>query len=144
MPANHSNTNRVITILIYSDKTQFQNVFVMLLRRVAKDVTSSLLSWHKHYNFNAPNFRRHSQWKCALQTLWIRIFLKRVLIGCRKLWNFTPLTMISLNYALRISLDTFSILLNHILCTRLWFACCQSSYSSRLEIQQVLVGSHGL
>ena len=25
----------------------FQNVLVMLLRRVAKDVTSSLLSWHK-------------------------------------------------------------------------------------------------
>ena len=26
----------------------------MLLRRVAKDVTSSLLSWHKCYDFNAP------------------------------------------------------------------------------------------
>ena len=61
MPANHSNTNRVITILIHSDKTQFQNVFVMLLRRVAKDVTSSLLSWYKCYDFNAANFRRHSQ-----------------------------------------------------------------------------------
>ena len=46
MPANHSNTNRVITILIHSDKTLFQNVFVSLLRRVAKDVMSSLLSWH--------------------------------------------------------------------------------------------------
>ena len=42
-PANHSNTNRVITILFHSDKTVFQNVFVLLLRRVAKDVTSSLL-----------------------------------------------------------------------------------------------------
>ena len=42
MPANHSNTNLVITILIHSDKTHFQNDFVMLLRRVAKDVTSSL------------------------------------------------------------------------------------------------------
>ena len=61
MPANHSNTNRVITILIHSDKMQFQNVFVMLLRRVAKDVTSSLLSWHKSNDFNAANFRRHSQ-----------------------------------------------------------------------------------
>ena len=61
MPANHSNTNRVITILIQSDKTHFQNVFVMLLRRVAKDVTSSLLSWHKRNDFNAANFRRHSQ-----------------------------------------------------------------------------------
>ena len=44
MPANHSNTNRVIAILIHSDKTRFQNVFVTLLRCVAKDVTSSLLS----------------------------------------------------------------------------------------------------
>ena len=44
MPANHSNTNRVITILIHSDKTLFQKVFVTLLCRVAKDVTSSLLS----------------------------------------------------------------------------------------------------
>ena len=61
MPANHSNTNRVITILIHSDKTHFQNVFVMLLRRVAKDVTSSLLLLHKRYDFNAANFRRHSQ-----------------------------------------------------------------------------------
>ena len=43
MPANHSNTNCVITILIHSDKTLFQNVFVTLLRRVAKDVTSSFL-----------------------------------------------------------------------------------------------------
>ena len=61
MPANHSNTNRVITILIHLDKTRFQNVFVMLLRRVAKDVTPSLLSWHNRYDFNAANFRRHSQ-----------------------------------------------------------------------------------
>ena len=50
MPANHSNTNRVITILIHFDKTLFHNVFVTLLRRVAKDVTSSLLSWHKRYD----------------------------------------------------------------------------------------------
>ena len=61
MPANHSNTNRVITILIHSDKTHFQNVFVMLLRRIAKDVTSSLLSWHKRYDFNAAYFQRYSQ-----------------------------------------------------------------------------------
>ena len=62
VPANHSNTNRVyIAILIHSDKTRFQNVFVTLLRRVANDVTSSLLSWHKRYDFNAANFRRHSQ-----------------------------------------------------------------------------------
>ena len=61
MPANHLNTNRVITILIHSDKTHFENVFVTLLRRVAKDVTSSLLSWHKRYDFMPANFRRHSQ-----------------------------------------------------------------------------------
>ena len=61
MPAKHSNTNRVITILIYFDKMRFQNVFVTLLCRVAKDVTSSLLSWHKRYDFNAANFRLHSQ-----------------------------------------------------------------------------------
>ena len=53
MPANHSNINRVITIIIHSDKKRFQNVFVTLLRRVANDVTSSLLSWHKCYDFNA-------------------------------------------------------------------------------------------
>ena len=56
MPANNSNTNRVITILIHSDKTLFQNVFVTLLHRVAKDKTSSLISWHKRYDFNAANF----------------------------------------------------------------------------------------
>ena len=61
MPANHSNTNRVIIILIHSDKTCFQNVFFTLLRRVAKDVTSSLLSWHKRYDLMLANFRRHSQ-----------------------------------------------------------------------------------
>ena len=61
MPAYHSKRNRVITILIHSDKTHFQNVFVMLLCRVAKDVTSLLRSWHKHYDFNAANFRRHNQ-----------------------------------------------------------------------------------
>ena len=32
MPANHLNINRVITILIHSGKTRFQNVFVTLLR----------------------------------------------------------------------------------------------------------------
>ena len=44
MPENHSNTNRVITILIHSDKK------LTLLRRVAKGVTPSLLSWHKRYD----------------------------------------------------------------------------------------------
>ena len=39
MPANYSNTNRVITILTHSDKKHFQNVFDMLLCRVAKDIT---------------------------------------------------------------------------------------------------------
>ena len=45
MPVNHSITNRVITILIHSEKTHFQNVFVLLLRRFAKEKTLSLLSW---------------------------------------------------------------------------------------------------
>ena len=61
MPANHSNTNHVITILIQSAETRFENVFVMFLSRVAKDVASLLLSWHKRYDFNAANFRHHSQ-----------------------------------------------------------------------------------
>ena len=64
MPAIHSNTNRVITILIHSDKTikrRFQNVFLTLLCLVTKDMTSSLLSWHKRYDFDAANFQRHSQ-----------------------------------------------------------------------------------
>ena len=56
MPPNHSNTNREITILIQSDKTHFQNVFFMLLRRIAKGVMSLLLSWHKRYDFNATHF----------------------------------------------------------------------------------------
>ena len=47
MPTNHSITNCVITILIHSDTMHFQYVFITLLRRVAKDVMSSLLSWHK-------------------------------------------------------------------------------------------------
>ena len=71
--ANYSNKNRVITIQIHTDKTRFENVNITLLRRVAKDVTLSLLSWHKRYDFNAAKFRRHSQWKCALQTQWIGI-----------------------------------------------------------------------
>ena len=44
MPANHSNSYIVITILIHSALACFQNVFITLLRRIAKDVTSSLLS----------------------------------------------------------------------------------------------------
>ena len=61
MPANHSITNHVMTILIHSDKMVFQNVFVTLICGVAKDVKSLLLSWKKRYDFNAANFRRHSQ-----------------------------------------------------------------------------------
>ena len=61
MPVNHSNTNRVITILIHSDKTLFQNVFVTLLRRVAKDVTSSLLSWHKIFDVTANENARYKR-----------------------------------------------------------------------------------
>ena len=40
MPANHSNTNRVITILIHSAKTHFSKYFCC----VAKDMTLSLIS----------------------------------------------------------------------------------------------------
>ena len=58
MPANDSNTNRVITILIHSYKTLFQIVFVTLLRRVAKDVTSSQLSWNKRYDFKVSHSYR--------------------------------------------------------------------------------------
>ena len=36
MLANDSNTKNVITILIHSDKTHFQNIFVMLLPKVIK------------------------------------------------------------------------------------------------------------
>ena len=50
------NTNLVITILIHSDKVLFQSVFVTLLRRIAKDVPSSLLSWHKRHDLNAAKF----------------------------------------------------------------------------------------
>ena len=55
MAANHSNTNRVITILIQSAKTYFQDIFVMLLGHVIKDMTSSLFSWHKCYDFILQN-----------------------------------------------------------------------------------------
>ena len=40
---------------------RFQNVFVTLLRRIAKDVTLLLLLWHKRNDFNAADFLRHSQ-----------------------------------------------------------------------------------
>ena len=75
MPANHSNPNSVITILIHSDETRFQNIFVTLLRRVAKDVTSWLLSCHKRYDFNAANFSTPQPMKMrvTVQTYWIRI-----------------------------------------------------------------------
>ena len=76
MPANHSNTNRIITILIHSDKTLFQNFIVTLLRLVAKDVMLLLFYWHKRYDFNGANFRCHSQRKCALQMYLIRILFE--------------------------------------------------------------------
>ena len=49
---------------------------------VAKGVMSLLLSWHKCYDFNAANFRRHGQWKCALPALWIRINIYWVTFPC--------------------------------------------------------------
>ena len=63
MPANHSNTNNFVTILIHSAKTHFKT---SLLCRVAKDMTSSLLSWHKRYDLYIAHFQRLSQWKCRL------------------------------------------------------------------------------
>ena len=61
MPANHSNTNPVLIILIHFTKTRFQSIFVMLLHHVCKDVTSLLLSRHKCYDFNFTNFQRNGQ-----------------------------------------------------------------------------------
>ena len=54
-------------------KRVFKTFPFTLLTRVAKDEKSSLLWRHKRYDFNAANFRRHSRWKCALQTQWIGI-----------------------------------------------------------------------
>ena len=56
MPAIHSNINCVITILIHTAKMQFHNIFIMLLHRVAKDMTSSLILRLKCNVFNATNF----------------------------------------------------------------------------------------
>ena len=83
MPANHLKTNRVVTIWIHSDKTRFQNIFVALLHRVAKDVTSSLLSRNKRYDFNAANFRRHSQWKCALHVIDFYFCIETAQVSCQ-------------------------------------------------------------
>ena len=43
------------------DMWPFGPLVVMLLRHVAKDMTSLLLSWHKHYDFNAANVRRYKR-----------------------------------------------------------------------------------
>ena len=56
MPANHINTNLVIIILIHSDKTHLQFIFITLLHHVAKEATSVLQSRHKHHNFSATIF----------------------------------------------------------------------------------------
>ena len=70
MPANNSNS--VITILIHSAKTHFQDIFFILLRRVEKDLTS--LIWrHKCYDFNVVSFWHLSYWKCVLRTSGIRM-----------------------------------------------------------------------
>ena len=50
-----------------------------MLCPAVKNMTSSLLSWHKRYDFNAANFQCHTSWKCAIQMLWIRI-----LVSCKK------------------------------------------------------------
>ena len=51
----HSNTNSVMAILIYSAKMHFKDISVTLLRQNVKDMTSLLISRHKHYDFNAAN-----------------------------------------------------------------------------------------
>ena len=76
MPANHSNTNRVITILIHSDKMHFQKVFVMLLHRVAKDVTSSRLSRPQIFDVIANENARYKHYELELN--FIQCYRKRV------------------------------------------------------------------
>ena len=61
MPANHSNTNRVITNLIHSDKTHFQNIFIMLLRRVVKDAMRRCFHGINVMILMPQFFQRHSQ-----------------------------------------------------------------------------------
>ena len=109
VPVNHSNTNRVLTILIHSDKTHFQNVFVMLLRRVAKDVTSSLLSWHKMilipqiFDVTANENARYKRNDMILSTVFVWINYPDVTKDFffirnryRKVFNFSSRTKISI------------------------------------------------
>ena len=44
MPANHSVTNHVITILIFSDKTHFQNVYVTASRCYGRGVIAAFMA----------------------------------------------------------------------------------------------------
>ena len=113
------NFDRVITILIHSYKMHFQNVFVVLLRRVAKDVTPSLLSWHKRYDFNAANFQCHSQWKCnELEFLFLEpeqvgsdlgwglsLFLAHGNINVRRTIVIAPSSVLSLSVAKNFNLN---------------------------------------
>ena len=55
MPANHPNTNSAITILIHSSKMHYPDIYVILIRGIAKNVTSLFISRHKCYDFNAVN-----------------------------------------------------------------------------------------
>ena len=131
MPANHSNTNRVIAILIYSDKSHFQNVFVVLLRRVAKDVTSSLRSWHKRYDFNAENFRRHSQWKCALQTCcFFLTFL--LMLNIFAIWGHGLLISVHTVFACRVTIPLHNMdLISYGLVSQTFVSCtdrCKTFY----------------
>ena len=105
IPANHSNTNRVIIILIHSAKTRFENVFVMLLRRVAKDVTSSF------YGINAmilmpqifdviANYKRNE----------LELLLYYVLLDNSTLKNASICMLLFLHYTLKLQNIKFSFL----------------------------------
>ena len=61
MPANNSNTNIVITILIPFAKIHFEDKFVTLQCPIAKELPSSLISMYKWYDLNAANFLCLSQ-----------------------------------------------------------------------------------
>ena len=88
IPANHSNTNRVITILIHSNTTHFQNVFVMLLHCVAnyKDVDVAA----------ASTLRKFNDFACIEPRSFVQFFNPRISITFRVHWvNKTWILLVS-------------------------------------------------
>ena len=61
VPANHSNKNRVITILIQSDKTRFQNVFVTLPRRRRFNSTNAMIFMPQFFDVIANGNARYKR-----------------------------------------------------------------------------------